>query len=75
MKHFLLSLALVLTGLSSGVAQESWNLQRCVDEALRNNLLVRQARLKHPQVATGRFGAKMQVHLVNDGPVTFLLES
>ncbi|MGA4635535.1 D-aminoacyl-tRNA deacylase [Pseudomonas solani] len=37
--------------------------------------LVAQARLKHPQVATGRFGADMQVHLVNDGPVTFLLES
>ncbi|MBD2837325.1 D-tyrosyl-tRNA(Tyr) deacylase [Pseudomonas sp. JM0905a] len=37
--------------------------------------LVAQARLKHPQVATGRFGANMQVHLVNDGPVTFLLES
>lgn len=27
------------------------------------------------QVATGEFGANMQVHLVNDGPVTFLLES
>lgn len=25
--------------------------------------------------ATGRFGADMQVQLVNDGPVTFLLES
>jgi D-aminoacyl-tRNA deacylase len=25
-------------------------------------------------VATGRFGADMQVHLINDGPVTFLLE-
>ncbi|MNE67477.1 D-tyrosyl-tRNA(Tyr) deacylase [compost metagenome] len=37
--------------------------------------LVAQARLKHPQVATGRFGANMQVHLVNDGPVTFLLSS
>ncbi|WP_271409578.1 D-aminoacyl-tRNA deacylase [Pseudomonas sp. Q1-7] len=37
--------------------------------------LVRRAREKHPQVATGRFGANMQVHLVNDGPVTFLLES
>ncbi|HEY8329822.1 MAG TPA: D-aminoacyl-tRNA deacylase, partial [Pseudomonas sp.] len=24
--------------------------------------------------ASGRFGADMQVHLVNDGPVTFLLE-
>jgi D-tyrosyl-tRNA(Tyr) deacylase len=38
-------------------------------------LLVEQAQAKHPQVATGRFGAEMQVHLVNDGPVTFLLES
>lgn len=28
------------------------------------------ARAQHPQVATGRFGADMQVHLVNDGPVT-----
>jgi len=25
-------------------------------------------------VATGKFGADMQVHLVNDGPVTFMLE-
>ncbi|WP_437882519.1 D-aminoacyl-tRNA deacylase [Pseudomonas sp. LRF_L74] len=38
------------------------------------DLLVEQARGRHPQVATGRFGAEMQVHLVNDGPVTFLLE-
>ncbi|PTQ70950.1 D-aminoacyl-tRNA deacylase [Pseudomonas sp. GV071] len=37
--------------------------------------LVSQAQGKHPQVATGRFGADMQVSLVNDGPVTFLLES
>ena len=37
--------------------------------------LVTLARAQHPQVATGRFGADMQVHLVNDGPVTFLLES
>ena len=28
------------------------------------------ARAQHPAVATGRFGADMQVHLVNDGPVT-----
>ena len=28
------------------------------------------AREQHPEVATGRFGADMQVHLVNDGPVT-----
>ena len=37
--------------------------------------LLAQARLRHPQVACGRFGATMQVHLQNDGPVTFLLES
>ena len=39
------------------------------------DLLVTQARAKHAQVATGQFGADMQVHLINDGPVTFLLES
>lgn len=31
---------------------------------------VQQARAVHPIVETGRFGADMQVHLVNDGPVT-----
>ena len=34
-----------------------------------------QAQARHSQVACGRFGADMQVHLLNDGPVTFLLES
>ncbi len=33
------------------------------------------ARRAHPQVASGQFGADMQVSLVNDGPVTFLLQS
>ena len=32
--------------------------------------LCAQARTLHPQVATGRFGADMQVSLLNDGPVT-----
>jgi D-tyrosyl-tRNA(Tyr) deacylase len=31
------------------------------------------ARVLHPLVETGRFGADMQVELVNDGPVTFTL--
>ncbi len=31
---------------------------------------VAAARTAHPVVATGRFGADMAVHLVNDGPVT-----
>ncbi|MCX7866664.1 MAG: D-aminoacyl-tRNA deacylase [Limisphaera sp.] len=26
-------------------------------------------------MATGQFGAMMQVHLVNDGPVTILIDS
>ena len=34
---------------------------------------VAQARAAHPQVETGRFAADMQVHLVNDGPVTIAL--
>lgn len=38
------------------------------------DLLVERARSVHPDVATGRFGADMQVHLVNDGPVTFILK-
>ncbi|ATJ81102.1 D-aminoacyl-tRNA deacylase [Halomonas beimenensis] len=37
--------------------------------------LVARAREAWPRVATGEFGADMQVALVNDGPVTFLLES
>lgn len=37
--------------------------------------VVQQARAQWHDVATGTFGADMQVALVNDGPVTFLLES
>lgn len=36
--------------------------------------LARQAACLHDPVARGRFGAHMQVSLVNDGPVTFWLE-
>jgi D-aminoacyl-tRNA deacylase len=32
--------------------------------------LVQQARAAHPVVQSGEFAADMQVHLVNDGPVT-----
>ncbi|MGP9534648.1 D-aminoacyl-tRNA deacylase [Halomonas sp. AOP42-E1-30] len=39
------------------------------------NLLVSQAQIAWPNVGTGEFGADMQVALINDGPVTFLLES
>jgi D-aminoacyl-tRNA deacylase len=34
---------------------------------------VEQARTQHQPVSTGCFGADMQVHLVNDGPVTIPL--
>ena len=37
-------------------------------------LLLAQAQAQHDPVAAGRFGADMQVSLVNDGPVTFSLE-
>ena len=36
--------------------------------------LVELARNARARVEIGRFGAHMQVHLVNDGPVTFRLE-
>jgi len=42
-------------------------------EALFEHVLAEAKRL-HPTVESGRFGADMQVHLVNDGPVTFLLQ-
>ena len=38
-------------------------------------MLVSRCRARHSLVETGRFGAHMLVGLVNDGPVTFRLES
>ena len=37
--------------------------------------LVERALSAHRQVAAGEFGADMQVELINDGPVTFWLET
>lgn len=48
------------------------------EPALAERYCDRLAALLAPEVgefATGRFGADMQVHLINDGPVTFLLET
>ena len=39
------------------------------------NLFVKAVKARTTIVKTGVFGADMQVSLVNDGPVTFLLES
>jgi len=36
---------------------------------------VRELRATHVPVATGEFQAMMQVELVNDGPVTILIDS
>jgi D-tyrosyl-tRNA(Tyr) deacylase len=37
--------------------------------------LLDRARADHPDVASGVFGAHMQLSLINDGPVTFWLQS
>ncbi len=49
--------------MQSGAAEEFYNL--CIDSL----------RKKYNKVATGVFGADMQLHIVNDGPVTLLLDS
>lgn len=36
---------------------------------------VTRMRERHPQIATGIFAADMQVSLLNDGPVTFMLHA
>ena len=37
--------------------------------------LLEQAKSNYPMVESGQFGADMKVHLINDGPVTFTLQS
>lgn len=53
-------------GFSKGASPEQ-------GEALYD-YFVAKARALHPTVATGQFGADMKVSLLNDGPVTFMLE-
>ena len=36
--------------------------------------LIDYAKTQYPNVATGQFGADMQVESINDGPLNFLLE-
>ena len=55
----------------SGGNRPSFSAAAPPDEGRRlYEYFVAQARAAHPVVATGVFGADMQVHLVNDGPVT-----
>lgn len=44
------------------------------DAEVLYDYFVAQAKARYAEVATGEFAADMQVALVNDGPVTFLLE-
>ena len=53
-------------GFSSGATPEH-------GEAMYD-YFVKRAKELHPDIATGRFGADMKVSLLNDGPVTFMLE-
>ena len=45
MRHFILFLLLFITAIS-GFAQEKWDLRKCVEYAMQNNISVRQADLQ-----------------------------
>jgi len=56
---------------TSGGNRPSFTAAAPPDEGRRlYDYFVEQTRASHPMVQTGQFAADMQVHLVNDGPVT-----
>lgn len=59
----------------SGGNRPSFGQAAAPDEGRRlYEYFVAQARAQHPVVQTGQFAADMQVHLVNDGPVTIPMQ-
>jgi len=59
---------------ATGGNRPSFTAAAPADEGRRlYDYFVTQARQANPLVQTGQFGADMQVHLVNDGPVTIPL--
>ena len=56
---------------TSGGNRPGFSQAAAPDEGRRlYDYVVERARAAHPVVQTGQFAADMQVHLVNDGPVT-----
>jgi D-tyrosyl-tRNA(Tyr) deacylase len=65
-----------LLGRTSNGRRPSFDMAAPPDEARRlYEQVATQLRAEGTEVATGVFGAHMEVHLVNDGPVTITLDS
>lgn len=65
-----------LAANTSSGKRPSFSSAASPEEGLRGfERLISLCRQQHPRVETGLFGADMKVRLVNDGPVTFWLET